>query len=172
MDRGKNRLPNKLEQCYIFHIFPRDLLDPMEEERPRSLRSVASNSTIASGTSLSRRPRIRRRSRTVTGVPNSLSEPPLASLPVQSDLPYLSDATAQEPTAKLSPAWTGSFELPPRPPKSPHRQLSAELPTRSGDSASSQGITAVDATVVSDPLPLPAITSAKPVRLLNFFARV
>lgn len=139
----------------------------MEQElvqRPRSLRSVASNSTIASGTSLSRRPRTRR-SKTVTGAPTHPSEPPLTSLPVQSDLPYLSDTTAQEPTDRLSPAWNGSFELPPRPPKSPHRQLTAEPLTCSGDSASSQGGRAADETVVSEPPPPTAITSAEPVRL-------
>lgn len=37
------------------------------EERPHSLRSVPSNSSIASATSLSRRPRTRARSKTLTG---------------------------------------------------------------------------------------------------------
>jgi hypothetical protein len=125
----------------------------MEQEsaqRPHSLRSVASNSTIASATSLSRRPRTRKRSRTVTGASGRPSEPPQDSLPVQSDLPYLSGSTAQESSQPLPVEDKTTSDLPSRPPKSPLRLLQVELLTRSSDATSSNA--GVDATVVSEPL--------------------
>jgi len=135
---------------------------PSMDQRPRSLRSVASNSTISSGLSLSRRPRTRKRSKTVTG---SSSCPEEAPLPVQSDLPYLSGSTAQEPNENSALGLSGLSGLPPRPPKSPQRlQGAVEFLTRS-DASSSQGGLATNVTVVSEPPPLVTNPSAKPVRV-------
>ncbi|KAF9565228.1 hypothetical protein CPC08DRAFT_704762 [Agrocybe pediades] len=71
-------------------------MDPLSTQRPRSVRSVASNSSIGSGTSLCRRPRITRsRSRTVTGrttPPTDIPEVP--STP--SALAYLSGSNEQD----------------------------------------------------------------------------
>ena len=142
----------------------------MEQEsaqRPHSLRSVASNSTIASATSLSRRPRTRKRSRTVTGASGRPSEPPLDSLPVHSDLPYLSGSTAQESSQPLAIEDNTTSELPSRPPKSPLRLVQVELLTRSSDGTSSNA--GVDATVVSEPLPTNTSTPVKHVCALPFF---
>jgi hypothetical protein len=143
---------------------------PMEQEsveRPRSLRSVASNSTIASTTSLSRRPRTRKRSKTVTGASGRPSEPTLDSLPVQSDLPYLSGSTAQESSQPLAADENTTSELPSRPPKSPLRLVQGELQTRSSDATSSNG--GMDATVVSEPPPLNTSTPVKHVRIPTCF---
>lgn len=141
-----------------------NFVPPMEQvpvQRPQSLRSVASNSTIGSTASLSRRPRTRKRSKTVTGAP-SRSEPPLDALPDQSDLPYLSGSTAQEATQPLA-AENNTSELP-RPPKSPFRLLQAELPTRSSDATDR-----IDVTTVSEPPPLNTSTPIKHVRFPNLF---
>jgi hypothetical protein len=140
----------------------------MEQEsaqRPHSLRSVASNSTIASATSLSRRPRTRKRSKTVTGA--SRPEPALDSLPVQSDLPYLSGSTAQESSQPLDVEDNTTSELPSRPPKSPLRLLQVEHLTRSSDGTSSN--TGVDVTAVSEPPPHNTSTPIKHVRVPPFF---
>jgi hypothetical protein len=146
---------------------------PMEQEpveRPRSLRSVASNSTIASTTSLSRRPRTRKRSRTVTGASNRPSDPPLDSLPVQSDLPYLSGSTAQDSSQPLAADENTASEPPSRPPKSPLRLLQAELQTRSSDTTSSNA--GMDITAVSEPPPPNTSTPVKHVRIPLCFWRV
>jgi len=52
--------------------------------KPPSLRSVNSQSSIASGTSLTRRPRIRGRSRTLTGGSNAPSFPDASADPMPS----------------------------------------------------------------------------------------
>jgi hypothetical protein len=131
-------------------------------QRPRSLRSVASNSTIASTTSLSRRPRTRKRSKTVTGAPSHPSEPPPDSLLIQSDLPYLSGSTAQESSQPLTADENTTSELPSCPPKSPLRLPQVELQTRSSDATSSNAEIAV--TVVSEPLRPNTSTPVKHVR--------
>ncbi|KJA22892.1 hypothetical protein HYPSUDRAFT_40351, partial [Hypholoma sublateritium FD-334 SS-4] len=100
-------------------------MDALPAHRPRSIRSVASNSSIGSGVSLSRRARTRTRSKTVTGeVPRS---------PLPSDLPYLGGAVVQEPENILD----ASLEAPERPPRSPHRLLSDP---HSGGTPSSQDV--------------------------------
>lgn len=126
-------------------------------ERAPSIRSVASS---ASGVSLSRRPRTtgRSRSRTITGASGRPVEPPLDSLPISSDLPYLAGTITQEPlgdpftVSTLSPS-----EGPSRPTRSPHRQghLENGFSSQNSDTttASSQLGTAVDATVVVEPPP-------------------
>ena len=139
----------------------------MEQEsvqRPRSLRSVASNSTIASTASLSRRPRTRKRSKTVTGASN---RPPPDSLPVQSDLPYLSGSTAQDSSQPLAVDENTASELPSRPPKSPLRLLQVELQTRSSDTTSSNA--GMDITAVSEPPPPDRSTPVKHVRISTRF---
>ncbi|KDR76319.1 hypothetical protein GALMADRAFT_156407 [Galerina marginata CBS 339.88] len=116
-------------------------------QRPGSIRSVASNSSIVSGVSLSRQPRTRMRSRTVTGATESPEGPPATP----SDLPYLSGHFVQEPLEDLTNSsrepLTGP---PPRPPRSPQRLEAVEI--RGSDTASSQGATDPDPTFV-EPLP-------------------
>ncbi|CAA7267143.1 unnamed protein product [Cyclocybe aegerita] len=114
--------------------------DPLSPaiQRPGSLRSVPSNSSIRSGVSLSRRPRTRARSRTVTGAGSAPTSPlpPSPVPPSQSDLAYLNSPPDDLPLANP----------PVRPPRSPQRLDPPEL--RSSDTASSKEGTAADATVV------------------------
>ncbi|KAF8899946.1 hypothetical protein CPB84DRAFT_1847508 [Gymnopilus junonius] len=130
-------------------------------QRPGSIRSVASNSSLASGVSLSRRPRTRTRSRTVTGSTERRPEESPALPLVQSDLPYLAGPIVQEPledhpvTSSQDPL-TGP---PTRPPRSPQRLEVSEI--RSSDTASMQVVTDADPTFV-EPLPSAPI-SGKPV---------
>lgn len=123
--------------------------------RPASIRSVASNSSIASGVSLSRRPRTRARSKTITG---TSSEPPS---PAASDLPYLTGTFVQEPGEYVPSVPSIPLSaLPARPPRSPDRFDTLEIPElRGSDTASSQGGTAADETIVE-----PLVNSGRPVR--------
>jgi hypothetical protein len=84
-------------------------------QRQGSLRSVASNSSIASGTSLTRRARTRARSKTLTGGSSARSDKLQSPI---SELPYLDKVNVQEPLEQSSPSPLGA---PPRPPRSPHR---------------------------------------------------
>ena len=119
-------------------------MDALPAHRPRSIRSVASNSSIASGVSLSRRSRTRTRSKTVTGdAPRS---------PLLSDLPYLGGAVVQEPENILD----APLEAPERPPRSPQRLLADP---HSVSTPSSQD---VDQTFVE----LTQSTTSRPVRVL------
>ncbi|KAF9048714.1 hypothetical protein BJ165DRAFT_1526137 [Panaeolus papilionaceus] len=125
---------------------------PETTNRPRSVRSVASNSSIASrnsNISLTRRPRTNRsRSKTVTGAPmfNNNDQEPAPT--TTSDLPYLAATSPQHP-----PGLAPIFSFPPAsaklklPSDSLQRLETTEL-IRSSDTASSQGGTVNDATMV------------------------
>lgn len=139
-------------------------MEALPAQRPGSIRSVASNSSLASGVSLSRRPRTRTRSRTVTGsTERRPGETPAVPL-LQSDLPYLSGPIVQEPledhttTSSQNPL----SEPPTRPPRSPQRVEVSEI--RSSDTASTQVITDADPTFV-EPLPSGPISGKPVVRL-------
>jgi len=131
-------------------------MDTLTVQRPRSVRSVSSNSSIGSGVSLSRRPRITRsRSRTVTGVttapstdvPNVPKTPP--------DLVYLNASPVQQTleenvTASKNPSMSQSGPAPVRLPRSPQRL--EILDPHNNDTASSSGITDPDPTFVGQEL--------------------
>lgn len=142
-------------------------------ERPPSIRSVASS---ASGVSLSRRARTRTRSRsrTVTGASGRPIEPPLDSLPISSDLPYLAGAITQEPVEDQSLSSAISLPAePPRSPRSPQEQGQQAAPepavdfgsSLSSDTASSQLGTAADPTLVVEPPP----STPSPARQVSVF---
>ncbi|KAF9476691.1 hypothetical protein BDN70DRAFT_995479 [Pholiota conissans] len=119
--------------------------------RPRSIRSVASNSSLASAGGLSRRPRTRARSRTVTGSPKPGDAPPPPPSPLPSDLPYLAGPLVQEPDPIPDASTPDALSEPPvRPPRSPQRAESAagagEI--RSTDTGSSQDTSTADPTFV------------------------
>lgn len=106
--------------------------------RPNSRSSVASNSSVASGTSLSRRPRTTRaRSRTITGgSPNAVTE-------VFPGLPYLEKPLVDEPDPQLSPGLPqANSPHPLRPPRSPQRPSTTE--GRYGDVQNDPGPSTVD----------------------------
>ncbi|KAF8149856.1 hypothetical protein B0H34DRAFT_801992 [Crassisporium funariophilum] len=114
-------------------------------QRPGSIRSVASNSSIASGVSLSRRPRTRARSKTVTGVSPFAEDVP--QIPEASNLPYLAGPIVQEPFEEQTSSSQSPSDLAPvRPPRSPQRPEAVEI--RSSDTASSEEVTAADASIV------------------------
>ena len=96
-------------------------------QRPGSIRSVASNSSIGSCVSLSRRPRTKARSRTVTGSSSRSEDHPQS--PTDSILPYLNDLAVQDPS--MEPATVVITTLP-QPPSS-----SEQPEIRSSDAASS-----------------------------------
>jgi hypothetical protein len=136
-------------------------MDPLPAQRPGSIRSVASNSSIASGVSLARRPRTRTRSRTVTG--GSMRPEDIPQSPASSDLPYLNSPISREPVGEHPTSQPIPLTAPPlRPPRSPQRQEPFEI--RSSDATSSQSATA-DLTIV-EPLPPPSI--GMPVRKSTF----
>jgi len=113
-------------------------------QRPGSIRSVASNSSIGSGVSLSRRPRTSRtRSRTVTGSSSQSEDPPKS--PTESILPYLNDLVVQDPLEEQPTIVKAPITVPPIHPPSSSEQA---LEIRSSDTASSLEPTAADATVV------------------------
>lgn len=85
-------------------------------QRQGSLRSVASNSSIASGTSLTRRARIRARSKTLMGE-SSVRSDKLPNSPT-SELPYLDKVNDQQP---LEGPATGPLSAPAELLHSPHR---------------------------------------------------
>ncbi|PPQ99143.1 hypothetical protein CVT24_009333 [Panaeolus cyanescens] len=141
-----------------------------ETNRPRSVRSVASNSSIASANSaasLSRRPRINRsRSKTVTGA----SDHPIPSQSTttsNSDLPYLAPNSPQEHPELLQafsfPLVSANKSIPIGASSKASSMDKHEL--RSSDTASSQGGTANDATMVEPLNPPPApIEVPKPIK--------
>lgn len=104
-------------------------------QRPPSVRSVASNSSIASGASgvsLSRRPRARARSKTLTG-DSGQHEMSVTRSPV-SDLPYLDQTLVQD--LSPGPSSLETLLLPARP--SPNR--SPRSPLRSDTNEGNQPI--------------------------------
>ncbi|KAF8992854.1 hypothetical protein BDQ17DRAFT_1369018 [Cyathus striatus] len=115
--------------------------------RPGSIRSVASSSSIASGVSLTRRPRTRARSRTVTSPSQRNVDSPTSPV---SELPYLDRPLIQEPHPDASSSSQEPLTISPaRPPRSPQR---LEIEIRSTDAHSSHGselATAADATLVA-----------------------
>ncbi|KAF8199571.1 hypothetical protein BJ912DRAFT_949473 [Pholiota molesta] len=115
-------------------------MEALPVHRPGSLRSVASNSSLGSTVSLSRRPRTRARSRTVTGSPRPGDVPPS---PLPSDLPYLGGAIVQEP-----------LEVPDASPQ----RIDGSGEIRSRDIGSSQETSAADATF-AEPTQSTAISS-------------
>ena len=111
-------------------------------QRPGSVRSVASNSSIGSCASLSRRPRTRTRSRTVTGS-SSRSDPP--QTPTESILPYLNDSTVHN-TLEERPVEASITTLPIPPSSSSEQHEVPEI--RSSVPTFSLEPTVADATVV------------------------
>ncbi|KAF5342659.1 hypothetical protein D9611_001547 [Ephemerocybe angulata] len=81
--------------------------DILAARRPPSIRSVASNNSVASAVSLTRRPRTRPRSRTVTGASSTRAESP------QPGLPLLDKPIVQEPLSS-TPAPDDPQMPPPR----------------------------------------------------------
>ncbi|KAG6810489.1 hypothetical protein H0H92_011669 [Tricholoma furcatifolium] len=94
------------------------MAEQREPQRPPSIRSVASNSSIASGVSLTRKPRTRARSRTVTG--GSHLEPVRKSS--AAELPCFVANLTDEPLPLSSNIDIQS--PPPRPSRSPRRDTS------------------------------------------------
>lgn len=126
-------------------------------QRPHSVRSVASNSSIVSGVSLARRARTRTRAKTLTGATSSRVDGTLAR-PNTADLLYFDKGIVQEPGLITS---LESMPAPQGPPRSPNRPESAALP---GGNPSERGgdVLLGDATVLSDS------ADAKIVRYLVF----
>lgn len=130
-------------------------MEALPVHRPGSLRSVASNSSLGSTVSLSRRPRTRARSRTVTGSPRPGDVPPS---PLPSDLPYLGGAIVQEPLEAPDASSPGALSAPPiRSPRSPQR-IDDAGEIRSSDAVSSEGTSAADPTF-AEPTQSTAISS-------------
>lgn len=127
-------------------------MEALPVQRPRSIRSVASNSSIASGVSLSRRSRTRTRSKTVTGASRTDAVP---RSPLPSDLPYLGAALVQEPEDVLDAPLQEA--APERPPRSPHRIFETTVDIRSTNETSSQDVSLADIE--------PTTLTSRPVRL-------
>ncbi|KAK0469843.1 uncharacterized protein EV420DRAFT_1634254 [Desarmillaria tabescens] len=97
-----------------------------EQQRPPSLRSVGSSSSIASGVSLSRRPRTRTRSRTVTGGQSPLPDATFTRAQ-DSDMPFLANQMVTEPQSDILGSPHDFDSQPPaRPARSPHRPVSTD----------------------------------------------
>lgn len=129
-------------------------------QRPGSLRSVASNSSIASGVSLARRQRTRLRSKTLTG--NS-DEPPLSPT---SELPYLGTSLVQEPlqASELFPE-AQQFSVPPH---LQHRlEVENDLHLRGSSASNSELSEQVTAEATFVDVQQLSVTSIKPVCLAN-----
>ncbi|KAK0204741.1 hypothetical protein DFS33DRAFT_1322434 [Desarmillaria ectypa] len=96
------------------------------EQRPPSLRSVGSSSSIASGASLSRRPRTRTRSRTVTGGQSPHLDATFTRAQ-DGEMPFLANQMVTEPQSDIlgSPHDLDS-QLPASPVRSPHRPVSTD----------------------------------------------
>ncbi|KAF8807024.1 hypothetical protein BYT27DRAFT_7338957 [Phlegmacium glaucopus] len=132
-------------------------------QRPGSIRSVASNSSIGSGVSLSRRPRINRaRSRTLTGSSSRSEDPPQS--PTESILPYLNDLVVQDPLEEKPTIVETAITVPPINSPSSSEQV---LEIRSTDTASSLEPTAADATIVEAPQLLNAGKQSKAIRVAS-----
>ena len=119
-------------------------------QRPRSIRSVASNSSIGSCVSLSRRPRTKTRSRTVTGSSSRSEEPPQS--PTESILPYLNGLVVQDSPEEPPTVVKAPITTPPIHPPSSSEQ-SEVLEIRSNDAVSSVEPPVADATVVEPSQP-------------------
>ena len=111
-------------------------------QRPRSIRSVASNSSIGSCVSLSRRPRTKARSRTFTGSSSRSEDTQAPQSPTESILPYLNGPVIQDPPEVVNAPIT----TPPIHSTSSLDQ-SEVLEIRSSDTASSLDPPAADAVV-------------------------
>ncbi|KAG7451118.1 uncharacterized protein BT62DRAFT_990767 [Guyanagaster necrorhizus] len=98
-----------------------------EQQRSPSLRSIGSSSSIASGVSLSRRPRTRTRSRTVTG--GQSPHPDATSTRAQDgDIPFLTNQMVTEPQSDILGSPHDFDSQPPvRPARSPHRPVSTDV---------------------------------------------
>ncbi|SJL09584.1 uncharacterized protein ARMOST_12964 [Armillaria ostoyae] len=97
-----------------------------EQQRPPSLRSVGSSSSIASGVSLSRRPRTRTRSRTVTGGQNPHPDATFTRAQ-DSDMPFIANQMVTEPESDILGSPHDFDSRPPaRPVRSPHRPVSTD----------------------------------------------
>ena len=105
---------------------------PNDSQRTPSIRSVASNSSIASGVSLTRRSRTRTRAKTLTGGSTGGVETRIRAETVNatSELPYLDKPLVDEPTTDIQadptivPSSPTGLDLgvpPPRPPRSAQR---------------------------------------------------
>lgn len=120
-------------------------------QRPRSVRSVASNSSIGSSVSLSRRPRTKPRSRTLTGSSSRSEDPPQS--PTESILPYLNGPVVQDPPEKSPTVVKAPITTPSiHPPSSLEQHEIAEI--RSSVAASSLEPPAADA-IVAEPFQPP-----------------
>ncbi|KAF9468148.1 hypothetical protein BDZ94DRAFT_1294609 [Collybia nuda] len=89
-------------------------------QRQGSLRSVASNTSIGSGVSLTRRARTRARSKTLTGGGSSVRSDKLPKSPT-SELPYLEKVNVQQPLEATSFSTTDPLTVSTQPLHSPHR---------------------------------------------------
>ncbi|KAK0485159.1 hypothetical protein IW261DRAFT_1360585 [Armillaria novae-zelandiae] len=97
-----------------------------EQQRPPSLRSVGSSSSIASGVSLSRRPRTRTRSRTVTGGQSPHLDATFTRAQ-DSDMPFIANQMVTEPESDVLGGPHDFDSRPPaRPVRSPHRPVSTD----------------------------------------------
>jgi hypothetical protein len=104
---------------------------PIGTQRPASIRSVASNSSIASGVSLTRRARTRTRAKTLTGGSAGVTDSRARAEAISgaSQLPYLDKPLVDEPIIDQNaqsrdlpaPSGLDSGPAPPRPPRSPQR---------------------------------------------------
>jgi hypothetical protein len=104
---------------------------PNDNQRAGSIRSVASNSSIASGASLTRRSRTRTRAKTLTGGSLTLSDirSRVDAIAVVGDLLFLDRQLVDEPVVDItthafanpSSAGSDSGSPPPRPPRSLQR---------------------------------------------------
>ena len=139
-----------------------DSLPDHGTRRPASLRSVASASSVGSGTSLTRRARAKGRPKTAgsSGWPDKLPGSPI------SELPYLDKPSAEDTPGGLPSAIPKALpSRPPRAPGSPHRDKAAEK-----DDARTEGrVTAPDGTSGS---PMAANTvriRTPPSRIINLY---
>ncbi|TFK27209.1 hypothetical protein FA15DRAFT_754509 [Coprinopsis marcescibilis] len=125
--------------------------------KPSSLRSVPSSSSIASAVSLARRPPTRARSRTVTGSPpvHIIAETPV------SELPYLDSSPLRESFPLHNPESLSSLDiLPARQPRSPHR-LDDDFRTSTTPSSQGLDLQTAEATMVEH---LPSPNLGKPLK--------
>ena len=113
----------------------RDNVSIHSVDRPPSIRSVASSThSNASGVSLSRKPRIRPRSRTVTGVSTAPITRPDCEVP---DLPLLDKQLVQEPSPIRFPEPEGEGNLAGKKPAIPSPQPRNQLDGPEQESQSS-----------------------------------
>ncbi|KAG6872396.1 hypothetical protein C0995_010094 [Termitomyces sp. Mi166 len=113
------------------------MVDEGAPQRHASISSVASKSSCASGVSLTRQSRTRKRSRTVTGASSRFETVPKSQAP-ESFIPYSGDNLIREPLPPLPLTRRDVWGAPPRPQRSPLRDT-GEVTTKAvpvGDEAS------------------------------------